>query len=71
MLRAQPGTGSHASSGRKNGWVRMRHPIAKSSRLPARSLLRPAILARMAGSEAAPLASPKASQASEQGSVVA
>ena len=33
--------------------------------------LRPAIRWRMAGSEAAPLASPKASQASEQGSVVA
>ena len=61
------GTGIHSASGRKNGWVRIRQPMAKSLRSPAATRLYLAMRARTSCAEAAPLASRNASHASEHG----
>src|ERR1700693_4908356 len=62
------GIGIHRCSGRKNGCVRMRHPIAKSVRSLGAARRYFAIRARIPIREFAPFDSPKASHAKEQGS---
>src|ERR1700682_5257877 len=68
MLRDQLcGTGIHSDSEKKNGFVRMRHPIAKSPRSAESARRYLMMRRRMSASECAPFDSPNASQASEQG----
>ena len=62
--------GSSRRRSRKNGWVRMRQPITKSSREAGSARRTLAILALISAPVLAPFAWPKASQASEHGSKV-
>src|SRR6476660_5536084 len=68
MLREKlSGTAIHRARSKKNGWVRTRQPIEKSLRSSGLTFLYLAMRVRISASERAPLASPKASQASEHG----
>src|SRR5471030_1534048 len=72
MFEAQlSGIDIHRCSGRKNGCVRMRHPIEKSVRSLGAARRYLAIRDRISIRELAPFDSQKASQAKEQGSKLA